>query len=51
MNDPQAEPPLHDKTGQGSPAGDGGQGAGLSPWVWGFGLVAVVGVLWYVFGR
>ncbi len=42
MDDPQAEPPV-----QGSPA----DGNGLSPWVWGFGLVAIVGVLWYVFGR
>ena len=24
---------------------------GVSPWVWGVGLVAVVGILWYVFGR
>ena len=30
------------------PANDSG---GLSPWVWGVGLVAVVGVLWYAFGR
>lgn len=24
---------------------------GVSPWVWGIGLVALVGVLWYAFGR
>lgn len=42
MDDRQAEPSV-----QGSPAGDGG----LSPWIWGFGLVAIVGVLWYLFGR
>ena len=24
---------------------------GVSPWVWGAGLVAVIGVLWYVLGR
>ena len=33
-----------------SPAMPAAQG-GVSPWVWGVGLVAVVGILWYLFGR
>jgi uncharacterized protein len=28
-----------------------GKREGVSPWVWGAGLVAVIGVLWYVLGR
>jgi carbon monoxide dehydrogenase subunit G len=26
-------------------------GQGVSPWIWGVGLVAVIGILWYAFGR
>ena len=32
-----------------SQSGDGA--GGLSPWIWGVGLVAVVGVLWYLLAR
>jgi hypothetical protein len=37
---------------EGDPDGrNQGQGHGLSPWIWGAGLVALIGVVWYLLGR
>jgi hypothetical protein len=50
----QAEPVAHASpaaTSSLSSASTPETGGGLSPWVWGIGIVVVVGVLWYAFGR
>ena len=40
------------QTAAASQAGSGSEAQpGVSPWVWGVALVAVIGVLWYAFGR
>lgn len=46
-----AGPAVHGSSAATPPMASPDAGGGLSPWVWGVGLVAVVGVLWYAFGR
>lgn len=46
-----AGPAVHSSSAASAPVVRANDSGGLSPWVWGVGLVAVVGVLWYAFGR
>jgi hypothetical protein len=46
-----AQPAMHARPAASAPVGAPEAKGGLSPWVWGVGLVVVVGVLWYAFGR
>ncbi|MCD6074860.1 MAG: hypothetical protein K0Q70_1743 [Rhodospirillales bacterium] len=46
-----AGPATHGSSAATPPVASPNASGGLSPWVWGVALVAVVGVLWYAFGR
>jgi carbon monoxide dehydrogenase subunit G len=46
-----AGPATHGTSASAAPVATPNATGGLSPWVWGVGLVVIVGVLWYAFGR
>jgi hypothetical protein len=46
-----AGPATHGSSAAAAPVSTPNATGGLSPWVWGVGLVVIVGVLWYAFGR
>jgi len=48
---PAAGSASHGNAAATPPAAAPNDSGGLSPWVWGVGLVVIVGVLWYAFGR